>query len=75
MPYDPAWSSSMQAYVFIQFMLLLDVYNNLLMDQTVGVFFFPFTIEIDIRFSQKCARLKCQSYHMYAIFHCHQQDL
>lgn len=41
MPYDPAWSSLMQAYVFIQFMLLLDVYNNLLTDQTVGVFF-PF---------------------------------
>ncbi|XP_067221510.1 alkylglycerol monooxygenase isoform X2 [Chanodichthys erythropterus] len=35
MPYDPAWSSSMQAYVFIQFMLLLDVYNNLLTDQTI----------------------------------------
>ncbi|KAG1952260.1 alkylglycerol monooxygenase [Pimephales promelas] len=34
-PYDPAWSSSMQAYVFIQFILLLDVYNNLLMDQTM----------------------------------------
>ncbi|KAK9962422.1 hypothetical protein ABG768_007791 [Culter alburnus] len=35
MPYDPAWSSLMQAYVFIQFMLLLDVYNNLLTDQTI----------------------------------------
>ncbi|XDV32036.1 hypothetical protein PO909_002938, partial [Leuciscus waleckii] len=34
-PYDPAWSPSMQAYVFIQFILLLDVYNNLLMEQTM----------------------------------------
>lgn len=41
-PYDPAWSPSMQAYVFIQFILLLDVYNNLLMEQTVGICFLVF---------------------------------
>uniref|UniRef100_A0A673K8V7 Alkylglycerol monooxygenase n=1 Tax=Sinocyclocheilus rhinocerous TaxID=307959 RepID=A0A673K8V7_9TELE len=35
MPHDPAWSPAMQAYVLVQFMLLLDVYNNLLMDQTL----------------------------------------
>ncbi|XP_051962600.1 LOW QUALITY PROTEIN: alkylglycerol monooxygenase [Xyrauchen texanus] len=34
-PHDPAWSPALQAYVFIQFILLLDVYNNLLMDQMI----------------------------------------
>lgn len=50
MPHDPAWSPVMQAYVFLQFLLLLDVYNNLLMDQKVGTFsaFFTFTVEINI---------------------------
>ncbi|KTG36235.1 hypothetical protein cypCar_00017450 [Cyprinus carpio] len=35
MPHDPAWSPAMQAYVFVQFMLLIDVYNNLLMYQMI----------------------------------------
>uniref|UniRef100_A0A671N7N8 Alkylglycerol monooxygenase n=1 Tax=Sinocyclocheilus anshuiensis TaxID=1608454 RepID=A0A671N7N8_9TELE len=35
MPHDPTWSPAMQAYVLVQFLLLLDVYNNLLKDQTI----------------------------------------
>ncbi|XP_042595766.1 alkylglycerol monooxygenase isoform X2 [Cyprinus carpio] len=35
MPHNPTWSPAMQAYVLVQFFLLLDVYNNLLMDQMI----------------------------------------
>lgn len=34
-PHDPAWSPVMQAYVILQFFLLLDVYNSLLLDQMI----------------------------------------
>lgn len=34
-PHDPTWSPVMQAYVILQFFLLLDVYNSLLLDQMI----------------------------------------